>query len=152
MFRWLLTLVVVLAVACAAAYTIAGRGAPPQLTIGKPDRFVGQAGSLDVTADAPNGQITSLTITLEQNGRSIPLFSLDGPQTASVTRVDRNRLVVTRPLGKQSVPELQSGAAKVVVTASRPSFLKLRQLTSTASKDFGDEVFRFTGFAQPNDD
>jgi len=53
-----------------------------------------------------------------------------------VTRVDRNRLVVTRPLGKQSVPELQSGAAKVVVTASRPSFLKLRQLTSTASKDF----------------
>jgi murein DD-endopeptidase MepM/ murein hydrolase activator NlpD len=136
MFRWLLMLVVVLALACVAAYTIAGRGAPPQLTIGKPDRFVGQAGSLDVTADAPNAQITTLTITLEQNGRSIPLFSLDGPQTASVTRVDRSRLVITRPLGKQSVPELQSGAAKVVVTASRPSFLKLRQLTSTASKDF----------------
>jgi murein DD-endopeptidase MepM/ murein hydrolase activator NlpD len=136
MFRWLLMLVVVLALACAAAFTVAGRGAPPQLTIGKPDRFVGQAGSLDVTADAPNAQITSLTITLEQNGRRIPLFSLDGPQTASVTRVDRNRLVITRPLGKQSVPELQSGAAKVVVTASRPSFLKLRQLTSTASKDF----------------
>jgi len=136
MFRWLLMLVVVLALTCAAAYTIAGRGAPSQLTIGKPDRFVGQAGSLDVTADAPNAQITTLTITLEQNGRSIPLFSLDGPQTASVTRVDRNRLVITRPLGKQSVPELQSGAAKVVVTASRPSFLKLRQLTSTASKDF----------------
>src|SRR4029077_1097514 len=131
-----LFLVVVPPPASAPPFTIAGRGAPPQLTIGKPDRFVGQAGSLDVTADAPNAQITSLTITLEQNGRSIPLFSLDGPQTASVTRVDRNRLVITRPLGKQSVPELQSGAAKVVVTASRPSFLKLRQLTSTASKDF----------------
>jgi hypothetical protein len=106
------------------------------LTIGKPDRFVGQAGALEVTADAPNALVTSLVVMLEQNGRSIPLFSLDGPQTASVTRVDRNRLVITRPLGKQSVPELQSGAAKIVVTASRPSFLKLRQLRSTASKDF----------------
>jgi murein DD-endopeptidase MepM/ murein hydrolase activator NlpD len=136
MFRWLLILVVLVALGFAAAYTIAGRGAPPQVTIGKPDRFVGQAGSLDVSAEAPNAQITALTITLEQGGHSIPLFSLDGPQTASVTRVDRNRLVVTRPLGKQSVPELQSGPARVVVTATRPSFLKLRQLTSTASKDF----------------
>ena len=136
MFRWLLVLLVLIALGFAAAYTIAGRGAPPQVTIGKPDRFVGQAGSLDVSAEAPNAQITALTITLEQGGRSIPLFSLDGPQTASVTRVDRNRLVVTRPLGKQSVPELQSGPARVVVTATRPSFLKLRQLTSTATKDF----------------
>jgi murein DD-endopeptidase MepM/ murein hydrolase activator NlpD len=136
MFRWLLVLVVVLALAFAAAFAVAGRGAPPQLTIGKPDRFIGQAGTLDVSAEAPNAQITTLTITLEQAGRRIPLFSLDGPQTASVTRVDRNRLVITRPLGKQSVPELQSGPARVVVTATRPSFLKLRQLTSTASKDF----------------
>jgi murein DD-endopeptidase MepM/ murein hydrolase activator NlpD len=136
MFRWLLVLVVVLALAFTAAFAVAGRGAPPQVTIGKPDRFIGQAGTLDVSAEAPNAQITTLTITLEQAGRSIPLFSLDGPQTASVTRVDRNRLVITRPLGKQSVPELQSGPARVVVTATRPSFLKLRQLTSTASKDF----------------
>ena len=53
MFRWLLALLVVLALACAGAYVVAGRGAPPQLTIDKPDRFVGQAGTLDVTADAP---------------------------------------------------------------------------------------------------
>ena len=136
MFRWLLALLVLLALACAGAYVAAGRGAPPHLTIDKPDRFVGQSGSLDVTADAPNAQLSTLTITLEQNGRSIPLFTLDGPQTASVTRVDRNHLKVSRPLGKQSVPELQSGPARVVVSATRPSFLKLRQLTSTASKDF----------------
>ena len=136
MFRWLLALLVLLALACAGAYVAAGRGAPPHLTIDKPDRFVGQSGSLDVTADSPNAQLSALTITLEQNGRSIPLFTLDGAQTASVTRVDRNHLKVSRPLGKQSVPELQSGPARVVVSATRPSFLKLRQLTSTASKDF----------------
>jgi murein DD-endopeptidase MepM/ murein hydrolase activator NlpD len=134
--RWLLVLLVLVALACAGAYVVAGRGAPPQLTIEKPDRFVGQAGTLDVTAAAPNAQLTALTIALEQNGKSIALFSLDGPQTASVTRVDATHVKVSRPLGKQSVPELQSGAARIVVTATRPSFLKLRQLTSTASKDF----------------
>jgi murein DD-endopeptidase MepM/ murein hydrolase activator NlpD len=136
MLRWLFALVVLLALAFAGAYTAAGRGAPPQVTIDKPDRFVGRAGTLDVTADAPNAQLSALSITLEQNGRSIPLFTLDGPQTASVTRVDRNHLKVSRPLGKQSVPDLQSGPARVVVSATRPSFLDLRQLTSTTSKDF----------------
>ena len=136
MFRWLLVLVAVVAAVFAGLYVAAGRGAPPQLTIDKPDRFVGQAGSLDVTADAPNAQFTKLTIALEQNGKSVPLFALDGPQTASVTRTDARHLTVSRPLGKQSVPELQSGPARIVVTATRPSFLKLRQLTSTATKDF----------------
>jgi len=136
MFRWLLALLLLLALACTGAYIAAGRGAPPQVTINKPDRFVGQSGSLDVTAEAPNAQLTALTMTLEQNGRSIPLFTLDGPQTATVTRVDRTHLQVSRPIGKQSVPDLQSGPARIVVTATRPSFLKLRQLTSTATKDF----------------
>src|SRR5678815_439185 len=136
MFRWLLALLLLLALACTGAYIAAGRGAPPQVTINKPDRFVGQVGSLDVTAEAPNAQLTALTMTLEQNGRSIPLFALDGPQTATVTRVDRTHLQVSRPIGKQSVPDLQSGPARIVVTATRPSFLKLRQLTSTATKDF----------------
>ena len=136
MFRWLLALLVLLALVSTGAYVAAGRGAPPHLTIDKPDRFVGQTGVLDVTADAPNAQLSALTITLEQNGRSIPLFTLDRPQTASVRRVDGNRLNVSRPLGKQSVPELQSGTARVVVSATRPSFLNLRQLPSTATKDF----------------
>ncbi|MBW8868120.1 MAG: M23 family metallopeptidase [Acidobacteria bacterium] len=53
-----------------------------------------------------------------------------------MTQPDSTHTKITRPIGKQSVPELQSGAARIVVTATRPSFLKLRQLTSTASKDF----------------
>src|ERR1700682_2750222 len=116
MFRWLLALVLIAGLALAGAYVIAGRGAPPHVTIEKPDRFVGQAGSLDVTADAPNARFTTLTITLEQNGKAFPLFTLDGPQTATITRVGGNQLHVSRPLGKQSLPELQSGAARVVVT------------------------------------
>jgi murein DD-endopeptidase MepM/ murein hydrolase activator NlpD len=145
MFRWLVGLLFIAALAAGVTYMVAGRGAPPRLTINKPDRPVGQAGSLDVTAEAPNAKFTTLTIALEQNGKSVPLFTLDAAavaasatagQDASVTAVDRNQIRISRLLGKQSVPELQSGAARIVVTATRPSFLNLRTLTSTASKDF----------------
>jgi len=136
MFRWLLALLVVLALVAAGAYVVAGRGAPPQITIEKPDRVVGQASTLEVTAAAPKAELTTLSIVLEQNGKAYPLFTLDGAQTASVTRLAPDRLHVSRSLGKQSVPELQSGAARIVVRAARPGFLKLRTLTSTASKDF----------------
>jgi murein DD-endopeptidase MepM/ murein hydrolase activator NlpD len=140
--RWLLGLLLILAVAAACTYYVAGRGAPPHLTINKPDRPIGQVGAVDVTVEAPNAKFTTVTIALEQNGKTVPLFALDSApgapanKDASVTQVDRNQLRISRPLGKQSVPELQSGAARVVVTATRPSFLNLRPLTSTASKDF----------------
>jgi len=135
MLRWLTVLIVVALLAGGILYVAAGRGTPPRLAIDKPDRFVGQAASLDVTAEAPNARLSALTITLEQNGRAITLFTL-GAQTATVTQIDRNHLRVSRPIGKQSVPELQSGPARVVVTATRPSLLNLRQLTSTVTKDF----------------
>jgi murein DD-endopeptidase MepM/ murein hydrolase activator NlpD len=135
MFRWLLALILILVVAAGAAYVVAGRGAPPRLTIEKPDRVIGQAGTLDVTAGAPNAHLSTLTIALEQNGKTMPLFTLDGTQTASVTRLDGDQLRISRPIGKQSIPELESGPARIVVTAARPSFLNLRTLRSTASKD-----------------
>jgi len=136
MFRWLLALLLLAAAAAAAAYFVAGHAAPPQIAIAKPDRVVGQAGSLDVTAAAPNGRFTALTIALEQNGKSIPLFALDSPQAGDMmTRVDRDHVRVSRPIGRRAIPELRSGAARIVVTATRPSFLNLRQVTATASKD-----------------
>jgi murein DD-endopeptidase MepM/ murein hydrolase activator NlpD len=145
MFRWLVGLLLILALAAGVTYVVAGRGAPPRLTINKPDRLVGQTGALDVTAQAPNAKFTTLTIALEQNGKSVPLFALDASAGAAsataskdaiVTAIDRNQIRISRELGKRSVPDLQAGAARIVVTATRPSFLNLRTLTSTASKDF----------------
>jgi murein DD-endopeptidase MepM/ murein hydrolase activator NlpD len=136
MLRWLAALVVIALLALGVMYVVAGRSAPPRLTIDKPDRVVGQSGTVEVTAEAPNARLTAFTIAVQQNGRSYPLYTFGGGPTATVTRTDRNHLHVSRPLGKQSVPELASGPARIVVTATRPSFLNLRQLTSSASKDF----------------
>ena len=136
MLRWLVSLVVLLCVAAGILYLAAGRGAPPRLTINKPDRVIGQSGSLDITAEAPNARFTNLTAALQQNGRTVPLFTLNATdQNTTVTQTTRNELHISRALGKQSVPDLRSGTARVVVTATRPSFLNLRQLSSTASKD-----------------
>src|SRR5258708_21263530 len=136
MLRWLVGLLVLLALACGLTYYFAGRGAPPLVTISKPDRMIGQSGSLDITVEAPNARLTELTIALEQNGKTVPLYSLNGSEPlATVTTVDRNHLRVSRPLGRQSVPALKSGAAKIVVSAARRAILSLRTLSSRASED-----------------
>jgi murein DD-endopeptidase MepM/ murein hydrolase activator NlpD len=136
MFRWLATLVLIVIVVGGALYFVAGRGAPPHVTIEKPDRVVGQTGSIEVTAEAPSARFTTLSIALEQNGKRIPLFALIGSDPASLSQVGRDRLHISRPFGKQSVPELQAGPARLIVTATRPSLFNLRQLSSRTIKDF----------------
>jgi murein DD-endopeptidase MepM/ murein hydrolase activator NlpD len=144
MFRWSVGLLLLLLLAFSAAYVIAGRGAPPRIVITKPEKFVGQAGALEVTAEAPRARFSTLTVALEQNGKSTPLFTLTGSTNpanpanpaVAVTSVDANHLRITRPIGKRDLADLQQGPASIVVTATRPSFLNLRTLSSRATKDF----------------
>jgi len=135
MLRWLAGLLLLVAIAAGCAYWFAGRGAPPAITINQPARVVGQAGTLDVAVDAPDGRLSTLTIALQQGGKTVPLFSLADGQAAAQMQTEGARVHVSRPFGKQSVPELQQGTATIVVAASRPSFLGLRTLSSSASKD-----------------
>lgn len=141
MVRSLAALFVLLAVLVGVAYFVNTRGGPPALAILKPDTAVGQVGSLEVTAEAPDARFVSLIVTLEQNGKTLPLFALNGAQTATIRRVN-DQLHISRPIGKQSLPELQSGPARIVVTATRPPRLNIMgpltpmgNLTSTATKD-----------------
>jgi murein DD-endopeptidase MepM/ murein hydrolase activator NlpD len=135
MFRWLLGLVLLAVLAFGGLYVAAGRGAPPTLAISKPDRFVGQTGDLEVTAGAPKARFTTLTVALEQNGKTTPLFKL-GDAGSAVDPSDPNRLRIARAIGKRDLPEIQQGSARIVVNATRPGLLGLRTLSSSASKDF----------------
>ena len=134
MGRLLAGLLLIVLVGLGGLYFAAGRTPPPTLTIDKPGRLIGQSGTVEVTAGVPRDRLTALTITLEQNGRSTPLFRLDS-DASSVTQIDPNRLRITRPVGKDSIPELQAGSARIVVTAARKSFLGLRTVSSTIGKD-----------------
>ena len=143
MLRWLGGLLFIVLLIAGATFWFAGRGQPPAITIERPERLVGQTGTLDVVVEAPGGRFTSLTVALEQGGRTIPLFNLEGDlqsgavtEGGAVTQTGPDTVRVSRPLGKQSVPELEQGAARITVAAARPSFLNLRTLSSSATKDF----------------
>jgi murein DD-endopeptidase MepM/ murein hydrolase activator NlpD len=137
MFRWLAFFLVVLLVLAGGAYVAAGRTTPATIVIDQPAGPVGQQGTLQFTAGASRGFFTRLEASLEQNGKSFPLFDQAAPAADGVTvkHVDANHLQVTRPIGKTSIPDLQQGAAKITVTAVRESFLRIRDVTTTVSKD-----------------
>jgi murein DD-endopeptidase MepM/ murein hydrolase activator NlpD len=129
--RWIGALVLLILIAAASIFYIARRETPPVVAIEQPQRLVGQTGTLTVTAETPGAKFKDLTITVEQSGQTTPLFSLDS--TAPVPT--GNTIRVSRPFGKQSVPQLRAGPGRVVVSATRKSFLNLRTLNTTVTKD-----------------
>jgi hypothetical protein len=138
MMRFLAGLVVLLLIAAGVVFVFSRRETVPIVRIEQPDKAIGQSGTLVVTAEAPKAKFKALTVALEQNGKSIPLFSLDAAEQAKAAVTSPaapDRITITRPIGKLSVPELKSGAARIVVSATRPSFLNLRTLSTSAAKD-----------------
>jgi murein DD-endopeptidase MepM/ murein hydrolase activator NlpD len=131
--KWFFALLVLVAVAFGAAYYVAGHADGPTITINQPS-VIGQGGTLDVTVDAPGAEITALSVQLEQKGKSFPVLDMaSAPEGALVTEGDRVR--VTRPIGKKTLPELESGPAMLTVSASRPVFRGLRQVFSESSRE-----------------
>jgi murein DD-endopeptidase MepM/ murein hydrolase activator NlpD len=133
--RFLLGLVLILLLAVGGAYVAAGRMAGPPIQINKPEKVVGLSTPLEVEVQAPGARVEDLRIVLEQNGKQFPLFTLADQKGAEVKQNGADRLVVSREIGKQAVPELQSGNAAVVVTAARKVLYGIRTVESTARRD-----------------
>lgn len=133
--KFLTVLVVLGAVVFGCAWFIGGRAAGPTIQIRQPEKFVGQAGTLDMMVEAPGGQFTAIDVTVEQNGKSYPVFTLANQQQATVRQETAERLYIVRQIGKRAIPELQSGPARILVHASRPVVYGLRQAESNAARD-----------------
>jgi murein DD-endopeptidase MepM/ murein hydrolase activator NlpD len=132
--KWLAALVVLLLVAVASILYISRRETAPAVTVEKPDRVVGQAGTLEVTVEGPASKLKDFSIAVEQNGQVIPIAA-NGSTVNQVVQAAPNTLRTSLPFGKQAVPQLKAGPARIVVSATRKSFLNLRTLTTTATKD-----------------
>jgi murein DD-endopeptidase MepM/ murein hydrolase activator NlpD len=130
--RALIGLLLLILIGLGSIFYLSRRETVPLVAIEQPDRVIGQAGTLTVSAETPGRKFTQFDVTLEQNGQVTKLFSLDG---GTLVETGPNTVRYSRPIGKQSVPSLRSGAAKLTVTATRKSFLNLRTLTTTATKD-----------------
>jgi murein DD-endopeptidase MepM/ murein hydrolase activator NlpD len=126
--RAILVLLVLGIVGLGVGWFIAGRQGGPSITITSPAKFVGRAGTIEVTVDSPTA-IAAVSAQLEQNGQSAPVASFDG-SGAPQTRVE-----LSGPIGKAAQPALVNGPARLVVTASRPVLFGLRTVTSSATRD-----------------
>ena len=105
--RWFFGLVILAALGAGVAYYYAGTLDGPAITINQPS-VIGQGGTLDVSIDAPAAELTTLTIQLEQKGKVFPVLDMATAESgALVTEGDRIR--ITRPIGKKTLPELESG-------------------------------------------
>jgi murein DD-endopeptidase MepM/ murein hydrolase activator NlpD len=130
-------LLVVLALGACGAWFWAGRAEGPAITLVKPERVIGPSNTLELSVETPGGVLSRVDVTLEQDGRSFPLYTLDqrmeAPATAKQESADR--LYVMRPIDKPITSELKSGPARIVVRAARPVLYGLRQAESTESRD-----------------
>jgi murein DD-endopeptidase MepM/ murein hydrolase activator NlpD len=134
--KYLAGLVLLLLVAAGGTYFVAGRMAPPTIKIEKPEKFVGTATPLEVTISAPDApSMKPIRVVLQQNGKETELFSLDQPGKAQIKQEGTETVRITHEIGKQTIPDLQSGAARIVVTAGRPVLRAIRTVQSTVAQD-----------------
>jgi murein DD-endopeptidase MepM/ murein hydrolase activator NlpD len=135
LLKFVSVLLLLAVVVAGVAWFWSGRSGGPTIDIRQPGAFVGQASMLEMAVEAPAGRFSRVDVTLEQNGKSFPVFTLDQRDQATVKQETAERLYVMRPIGKKSIPELESGQARIVARASRPVLYGLRQLETTATHD-----------------
>src|ERR1700752_118815 len=134
--KYLVGLVLILLVAAGGAWVVAGRMTPPSIAIDKPEKFVGTATPLEITISAPDApKMKPIRVVFEQNGKQTTLFSLDEPGKAQIAQDGSDKLRITQEIGKATVPDLQSGAAKILVTAGRPVMRGMRTVESSTSRE-----------------
>ena len=136
MFRALLALVFVLAIALAAGlYVAAGRAPGPTVEILEPTRLVGRSAVFEAAIESPQAELVALEATIEQDGSVFPLFSLDQPADAEVRQEGPDRIRIRRAFDRQSHPALHAGAARVRVSATRPVLFGLRERSTSVVVD-----------------
>jgi murein DD-endopeptidase MepM/ murein hydrolase activator NlpD len=133
--RYLLGLVLILALAAGGAFVYAGRMPGPAIQITKPVKYVGQSGTVDVTITAPKAKLSDFTVVFEQNGKQTPLVSMTQPGAGEVKGAGPDTIRITRTFSRADIPDLKTGPARIVVTAVRPVLYDLRKTSATATHD-----------------
>ncbi len=133
--KYLLGLVLIAALVAGGVFVYAGRLPGPAIEIAKPTKYVGQSTPLEVAVTAPEAKIGAISIAFEQNGKQTPLFSLASPGSAEVKQESPEKVRIARTIDRQAVPDLKSGPARIVVTATRPVLRGWRKTQTTVTRD-----------------
>lgn len=124
----LIVLAILIGLAAGVLYLLAARTPAPEIVIEQPARALGATGQLDIVVTVPGGgQLARLDVTLEQNGRSLTLATLDHPEV-TLRQESAERVRLTRALDRRSLPAVVSGPARLGVVAARTGLLGERQV------------------------
>ncbi|HMB73352.1 MAG TPA: hypothetical protein VKQ06_07255, partial [Gammaproteobacteria bacterium] len=123
------------AVGAAAAWVMAGDAEGPALRFLEPTT-VGRLGEMVLEVETPGGRLTSLDVTLEQDGNSITVFELGAAGQEPLLAESDDRLVLRQPIGREQYEALIQGSATLTATAVRPVLFGYRAAESTAAHDF----------------
>jgi murein DD-endopeptidase MepM/ murein hydrolase activator NlpD len=123
-------LIVLGAIGGGIGWYLAGREPGPTITITAPEGFVGQKGTLAFTVETPDGQLSGVEASIEQNGQRTSLAPDGVLLVPGQLRQDMGM-----PLGKASQPALVNGPATITVSAARPVFFGLRTASTTVTRD-----------------
>ena len=134
--RTILILVAVLIlVGCGLTYHLAGQEPGPLVTIHKPEGIGLGPLTFEASIDSIGTRLTRIEATLEQQGRTSPLFSLAAPGGARFLQETPDRIRVTQVLPAGSLKGLQDGTARVTVTATREVLRGLRTAETVTTRD-----------------
>jgi murein DD-endopeptidase MepM/ murein hydrolase activator NlpD len=133
--KFLLGLVLVVALAAGGAFVYAGRLPGPIIEIAKPIKYVGQTTPLDVAVTAPDARLAAVQVLFEQNGKQTRLFALDQPTSGDTKQEGTDKIRITKNVTRDLIPELKTGPARIVVIAERPVLFGMRTARSSVTHD-----------------
>ena len=124
-FKLLLLALVLIAITCAGAmWYMAGSEDGPAITIHSPEKYVGRSTPLAVSI-ASDSELAGTSISLEQNGKAVPLADLK-METPAAGQVNASATI-----GRDG---LVNGPAMLVVDANRKVLYGLRTVSSRVTR------------------
>ena len=119
----------------AGIYVGAGRGPGPAVEIHEPVRFIGRQVEFAATVDPGEAELTAVTAVIEQDGLTVPIFSLSAPDDSRLTQETDTRIRISRSLTRDAYRELAEGPATIAVEATHARLFGLRERTAAARRD-----------------
>ncbi len=134
LIRFLGVVLLLAVVGLGGAWWWAGRAEGPTVDLTRPEKFIGRSTAVELSVQAPGGVFSKIDVTVEQNGRTHEVFTLEQQGQSQVRQQSAERLYVMRPVGKLAIPDLQSGKATLTVRAARPVLFGLRHAETVVTR------------------